>query len=275
MSWRLAARKDLRDSIRQYHLHASVVLLVVLYAGTAFVATQTFGRRTVDPTAVPAALAVLSTFLVPLLAIGFSQGVIVGMRTRGDLKLFLGLPFSRGDLVLGSFVGRLAFVWASVVAGVLVATVLALGRGAPVAFEDLLIVTGLTGVLGAVFVAIAIGISASVSTETRAGALAIGAFFLFVFQLWGTIPHVVLWIANGFGPAARIPEWVPFVTNLNPVLALWNLMGSVLETTGGFLGSVPASPPVYQTAPFAVGVLAVWIVLPLAVGYRRFDRTDL
>lgn len=276
MSWRLLADKDVRDAIRQYHLHASVLAFVVLCAGTAYVATETFGPGTgVSPDAVPSALAVLSSFLVPLVAVGFAQDVIVGMRTRGDLKLLLGMPFTRGDLVVGTFVGRIVLVWASILAGVVVATALAFGRGAPVATDALLFVTGMTGVLGAVFVAIGVGISASVSTGTRAGGLAIGAFFLFVFQLWSVLPRVALWVASGFRLPRETPEWVSFVTHLNPVLALWNVLSTALPDVGTFVGSLPASPPVYRTVPFAVLVLAAWIVLPMAVGYRRFERTDL
>ena len=275
MSWRLLARKDVGDAIRQYHLHAAVALTVLLFGGTAYVTARTFQGEPAAPGAVAGALATLGTFLVPLLAVGFSQGDVVGMRERGDLKLLLGLPFSRRDVVLGSVAGRTAVVWASLLAGVLIGTLVGLARGAGLAFDLLLIVTGMLAVLGAVFVAIAIGISSSVSTETRAGALAIGAFFLFVFQLWTQIPRFLLWLVNGFAAPRTVPTWVHVLINCNPILAAWNLLATVLPGGGAFVAEMPAVPPFYRALPFAVAVLAAWIVGPIALGYRRFDRTDL
>ena len=275
MSWRLLARKDVGDAIRQYHLHAAVALTVLLFAGTAYVTARTFRGEPAAPGAVAGALATLGTFLVPLLAVGFSQGVVVGMRERGDLKLLLGLPFSRRDVVLGSVAGRTAVVWASVLAGVLIGTLVGLARGAGLAFDLLLIVTGMLAVLGAVFVAIAVGISSSVSTETRAGALAIGAFFLFVFQLWTQIPRFLLWLVNGFAAPTTVPTWVHVLINCNPVLAAWNLLATVLPGGAAFVAEMPETPPFYRALPFAIAVLAAWIVGPMALGYRRFDRTDL
>jgi len=275
VSWRLVARKDVADAIRQYHLHLTGVVAVLLFGGTAYVTSRTFEGIGAPPGAVAGALATLGTFLVPLLAAGFSQGDVVGMRERGDLKLLLGLPFARRDVILGSVAGRTVVVWASVLFGVGAATLVALARGANVAFDFLLFATGMIGVIGAVFVAIAIGISASVSTETRAGALAIAAYFLFVFQLWNAIPMAALWAVNGFALPPSSPTWVDVVINCNPVLALWNVFAAVLPGNPSFVARLPSTPPVYRTVPFAVGVLAAWLVGPVALGARRFDRTDL
>jgi ABC-2 type transport system permease protein len=275
MSWRLVARKDVADSIRQYHLHVAGLLTVLILAGTAYTTARTFQGQPAPPEAVPGAIATVATFLVPLLAIGFSQGDVVGMRERGDLKLLLGLPFSRRDVVLGSFVGRTVFVLGALFGAVVVGTLVALARGANMAFDSLVFVTGMLGVLTAVFVAIAIGISSAVSTETRAGAASIGAFFLFVFQLWSAIPMAILWAVSGFGLPREIPTWVDVLINLNPVVACWNVLATVLPGGVSFVAQMPPSPPFYRALPFALGVLALWIAGPLALGYRRFAATDL
>ncbi len=275
MSWQLIARKDVADSIRQYHLHVAAILTVLVLAGTAYTTSRTFRGQPAPPEAVPGALATVATFLVPLLAIGFSQGDVVGMRERGDLKLLLGLPFSRRDVILGSFGGRTVVVLGALFGGLAVGTLVALARGAGMAFDSLVFVTGMLGILTAVFVAIAIGISAAVSTETRAGALSIGVYFVFVFQLWWAIPMVALWAVSGFGMPQQIPTWVDVIINLNPVLACWNVLATVLPGGVSFVATMPASPPFYRTLPFAFGILVLWIVGPLALGYRRFAGTDL
>ncbi|MHB9287743.1 ABC transporter permease subunit [Halobacteriales archaeon Cl-PHB] len=275
MSWRLVATKDVGDAIRQYHLHAAVLLFVLLFGGTAYITTEAVRYSTVDPEAVAFGLTGLGMFLVPLVAVAFAQGIVVEMRTRGDLKLLLGMPFSRRDVVLGSFAGRVVLVCAAVLAGVAVATLVALARGAPVAFDTLLAATALVCVLGVVFVALSVAISASVSTTTRSGAIAMGVFFLFAFDLWRQVPRIVLYVLNGFRFPQAVPRWVSFVVHLNPVLAFRDAMRPVLPAITGFSGDAAGTLPVYRTVPFAVLLLALWILVPLVLGVRRFQRTDL
>jgi ABC-type transport system involved in multi-copper enzyme maturation permease subunit len=275
MSWQLVARKDLRDSIRRYHLHIASILTVLILGGTAYTTSRTFRGEAAPPEAVVGAVATVATFLIPLIAVGFSQGTVVGMRERGDLKLLLGLPFSRRDVVLGAFSGRFAFLMASLLIGLGIGTVVAIARGAGMAFDTLLFVTAMLAVLTAVFVALAIGISAAVSTETRAGALAIGTYFVFVFQLWSVVPFAALWVLSGFGLPSQVPTWVHVIINVNPVVACWNVVVTLLPGGGSFVADMPASPPFYRTLPVALAVLAAWIAGPLALGYRRFAGTDL
>ena len=275
MSWQLVARKDLGDSIRRYHLHVASILTVLIIGGTAYTTSRTFRGEAAPPEAVVGAVATVATFLIPLLAIGLSQGTVVGMRERGDLKLLLGLPFSRRDVVLGAFGGRFAFVLVSLLIGLGVGTLVSVARGAGMAFDTLLFVTAMLAILTAVFVAIAIGISAAVSTETRAGALGIGTYFVFVFQLWSAVPFAVLWALNGFGLPPELPTWVHVIINVNPVVACWNVVVTILPGGASFVAEMPASPPFYRALPFALAVLAAWIAGPLALGYRRFAGTDL
>lgn len=273
MSVRLVALKDVGDSMRQYHLHTSVGILALLFGVMAYLSTDP--AQQVDGQAVPFGLASLGTFLVPLLAIGFAYGVVVGMRTRGDLKLLLGMPFSRRDVVLGSFAGRSVVVLASVFAGTALAALVALLRGAPLALDALVGAAGIVGVLGVAFVAISIAASASVSTETRASAITMGAYFLFVFDLWRQIPIAVVWLISGFELPRELPEWAIAVAHLNPVLAFRDALRPVLPEVAEMFGRVPDPIPVYRSVPVALVVLALWIVVPLAVGVARFDRTDL
>lgn len=273
MTWRLLARKDFADARRLYHLHTVVLVLVILLAGAVHVSTQPPGGT--DPGSVSLPLAMLSWFIVPVLAVAFVQGVIVGMRSRGDLKLLMGMPFSRRDVVLGSFLGRSAMVAVSLLAGFAVAVLVALVKGAPMDPAAILVTLGAATLLGTAFVAIAIAISASVSTETRSSALAIGAFFLFVFEIWGQLPAVVQYVLNGFRWATSTPEWARLFANLSPVAAYRNVVASALPEVGGMIGQVPSQLPFYRTPAFALLVLGLWVVVPLVLGYRRFDGTDL
>lgn len=273
MSWRLVALKDVGDAMRQYNLHVCVGLVVVLFGTSTYLATGP--EQTVEPDTVPWALAGIGTFLLPLLAIGFSYGTVVTMRTRGDLKLLLGMPFSRRDVVLGSFLGRSVLVAASVVAGVGVAALVALLRGAPLALDALLVVAGLLSVLGIVFVAISVAASASVSTETRASALVMGSYFLFVFELWGQLPGALVWLANGFSVPEQLPQWADVLAHLNPVMAFRDAARPVIQVDLLFGAPLPDAVPIYRTLPAAVLLLALWILVPLVLGYRRFAGTDL
>ncbi len=265
----LMARKDFRDSVRDRQLHYTGGLFLLIAAAVGYFG----GTNTSEGNQVVGFLFVGLVFLAPLVAIVLSYNDVVGKRSTGEMTVLLGLPFSRGDVVLGSFLGRYVLVAAISVASLLVTTVLSSVLGTA---PELTAVAG-AGlallVLVLAFVAISIGVSANTANTTRAGGLAFGAFLLFVVQLWNGLPGLVNLVLGRVGAEPLPSNLVNVYHNLTPQAAVRNLLGPTFGVVeGGFAGSVVGAP-LGELAGLVV--LLFWVVVPVALGYYRFGEADL
>ncbi|WP_137291204.1 ABC transporter permease subunit [Natronorubrum halophilum] len=268
----LFVREDVRDTVRERQLH----LLAGLYVLLGALVTYTNGRLSASgPELVPPLLAIFA-MLTPLLALGFFASALVEKRTTGALKVVLGLPISRGTVVLGTFLGRTLVICTAIFASFLAAVPLALLMGVTVDPVRFVTVAALLAVLGITFTALAVGVSAVVRTATRATASAFGLFVLFFFQLWTQLPRAVLYVRHGFSFPETNPEWVEFVAAVNPVAAYAHLMGGFFpDLNNGTFVQPPSDPAFYERPAFALVVLVGWIVVSVGVGYWRFRATDI
>ena len=269
MSWLVVARKEFRDASRSHTLWILTALFVLLIAGAAYVVgTALSAGPQVDATgtALVSALTGRASFFltsfVPILGLMASYASIVGERTSGSAKLLLGLPHSRRDVVLGKFVGRAAVLAAALLIGFFAGFVVMLSydRISPVNYLGFIF---LTTVLGTVYVAVGVGVSATVASRSRAAASVVG-IYIFLKVLWDTFPSVVprgiVYVVTG---SLSPPDWYGFLTALGPNVAYTNLSAGLIEREFGSLEL------------FSAAVILAWIVLPVAVGYVRFNRSDL
>jgi ABC-2 type transport system permease protein len=218
---------------------------------------------------------------VPLTAVIASYLSIAGERESGQLNILLSLPPSRRDIVLGKFLGRTAVVLGAIVIAFVVALVpsLLLYDGFPAG--SFLLTMGLTALLGLAFVGIAVGISSVSTTRTRAMAPAVGVVILFATGLWGGLITALNFIADA-GLDVSLSESVQNLLRfLSPSQAYSRLFNRLVqprltESVGG-----PATVPDISAQPFYVQdwfvflLLAAWVIVPVAVGYLRFNGADL
>lgn len=108
------ARKDAADARRSLTLLVATGTLVLATGsvlGFVWVARDIEGARravAISATAYPL------QFAVGLIAVFAGFGAVVGERTTGSIKVLLGLPPTRGDVVVGKFLGRSLVVATSV-----------------------------------------------------------------------------------------------------------------------------------------------------------------
>lgn len=220
-------------------------------------------------------------FVGTLSATVVSYNGIVGKRESGELRVLLSLPFARGEVVLGTLLGRLGVLVAVSTLTFLLATVIAVALGASVSLGHVLGALAVLSVALLAFVSIAVGISASTRTTTRAAAAAFGSFFVFLFRLWELVPLTIRFATNGLSlPRGEPPTWAVVWGQLSPLAGLRNAVAGVSDDlAAGFTGFVPtpsvASDAIYLRPWFGALVVAVWIVGPLALGLYRFGRADL
>lgn len=276
MTWQAIAWKDYRaawDSrLLRYLLYLFVA--VCLIAGYAFppftaeeVTTDRFAGFIVDA---------VGLFL-PLLAILLSYNAIVGERESGQLSLLLSLPHDRRDVVVGKLVGRGAFLALGVVAGLLVAGALVVYPFGSISVESGLSYLAymlVTLLFGGIFFGIGLAISTFTVSKQRATIGAFGIFFLFVI-VWDVVREALRFAAERLGLAdGGLPNWLLFLHGAEPGMLYDRLISAFfLNNTGGpYLG---ADAPWYLGEWVALGLFVLWVVVPLAIGYWRFEVTDL
>jgi ABC-2 type transport system permease protein len=276
MSWLVVARKDFEDAVRSRMLWAITAVFLVFTAGAVYIRKAVLG----DVPGLPDAAQFLtepSSLIIPLTALVVAYLAIAGERESGSIKLLLGLPHTRGDVVLGKLVGRTAVVTAGILVAFAGAAVTMLVLFGDVPVVNLFLLTLVTVFFGLTYVGIAIGASAFTATRSRAMALAITAFFLFQV-VWDLVPLGVYYAVEGALPTGALPAWFHFVRILNPNTAYSQAADFVFSGAGPFVPAetlVGSSVPFYVQNWFGFVLLALWLVVPVALGFWSFRRADI
>ncbi|KDE59424.1 ABC transporter [Halostagnicola sp. A56] len=281
------ARKDFSDAGRSKLLWVLVGLLVVIVA-VGYVAIWS----TIDDVSGAEVLGFLGfplQVVLPVAALIVGYMAVVGERRSGSIKLLLGLPPNRTDVVFGKLLGRTAVV----VVAVALAFVLSLVLFGSVPFVDWLAFGALTILFGVTFVGIAVGVSASVSSRGRSMALVVGVYMVLV-ALWELLTAGSYYLLYDEGPPLEPETWYLLLDQFNPIFAYTNLASSVVEgdifpfqfqyglesieayqltPAERYAGSGDA--PFFLQEWFGLVVLVVWLVVPVAIGYYRFQRAEL
>jgi ABC-2 type transport system permease protein len=299
MSTLAVTKKDFKGVRRAKTLWMVTGLLAVLAGLLAWVAGDP-GRM--DSEAAVArdlfnAIAVLLSFLLPIVVLVACYLAIAGERESGGIKFLLSLPNSRRDVFVGKFLSRTLVVTSSVLVMFLVVIVLSLVRVGTVPGVMLGIVA-LVALYGTVFVSIAVSLSAFVKTRSRAIGSAVGAYFGLIIINLGipviSVKSIVSYAHHDILGMARNPDLYNFVWYLSPFVAFQKAKNLVMplemrstmfqdsvrneaEIESAAMNGREIAPelPVYLTDEFSLVIFAFWLVVPLAIGYWRFQRADL
>lgn len=271
LRWLRLARKDVGDAMRSWSLYGTVGLFLAVGGLLGYFAGGPVAGQDAQSPVLGFTTGLL-TLLVPVVALGLTYESVAGPRSDGSLQFLLALPYSRRDVVLGTYAGRVVVLATGLGAGYLAVALAMLVHGVVVSPVTLLLVLDAAVVLGVAFVAIGVGISTAVRSTTAAGALAFVAFFL-VFFLWQSLPGLLAYLLNGFSQPPAPPSWAPVVLSLNPLVAFQVLVSSVAGSAES--ASIGFGAGAVRSLPFALAVLAGWATLPPLAGYLRFRNDDL
>jgi ABC-type transport system involved in multi-copper enzyme maturation permease subunit len=271
MSWRDVAYKDLNDASRSRTLWLLFGLMTISFAGYAAVHGR-IGEE--NFTAFAGTLAVdIVVPLLPLLGIFLGYRSIADDRADGSALLTLSLPHSRRDLLAGTLAGRTTVLLVpsltTLVAAGIIGAVL-YGTGGAVGFLWLLFATALYGLA---FVAVGVALSAATTSERWITYGASGGYLVLVF-LWSGLVSFLISFVHRFDGSVSSPDWVELLQLAQPSEAYLRLLraGLDVDVASQYVG--PDSP-VYIDWWTGLLLLALWVVVPLAVAYRRFSRGDL
>lgn len=262
------AGKEFWDRIRSLWVLAIALVFTAFALGIAYFggAQQgVVGFRSLDFTL--ASLVSLVIYLVPLIALVLGFDAVVGERERGSLDLLLSMPLTRGELLLGKYLGLAAALGFSTVAGFgAVALVLAPHMGVSgLAHYGVFIASSV--LLGCAFLSLAVLISVVAADRTRASGLAIALWFLFVLMY-----DLLLLGGLVVGADTALARLAPYLLLLNPadVFRVWNI--AALDEVAALYGLASVLPPELARPALLAGVLCAWCVLPLFFAAWRFRR---
>jgi len=281
VSWTAVAKKDFRDASQSRALWGLVVVFVAVasllaYAYAEFPTTVAESDEATVGGLVFFMASIVGLF-VSLTAIVVCYKSIAGERELGSIKLLLALPHSRRDVFVGKLVGRSAVLVAAVAVGLAVGYGIGFVMIGTVEVAPVVLFLLMTLVFTVAYVGIVVSISATTGSTSRATTLALGFFLLFEL-LWDAIPILLVYVVNGFSLPETMPDWVYLVTQIPPsssyVLSLIALMPDIADSIGTSSGAEEVDV-FYATPEIGFVILAFWLVVPLALGYYRFDGADL
>jgi Cu-processing system permease protein len=260
------ASKEFRDRLRNRWVLAvalvfAVFSLVIAYAGGA--QQGTVGLRSLEFTVT--SLVSLVIYLVPLIALLLGFDAVVGERERGSLDLLLAYPITRGELLLGKYLGlalALALAMLAGLATVGVMLVWQFGNRALFHYAGFVISALL---MGLAFLSLAVLVSVLVRDRTRASGAAIVLWFLFVLVFDLVLLGVLVATAGHYGGAI-----FPYLLLLNPtdVFRIINVFSA--NDVRSAYGLVSVVPPALSNIAVLGSVMLAWIVVPLALAKWRF-----
>ncbi|MFB6120519.1 MAG: ABC transporter permease subunit [Halobacteriaceae archaeon] len=294
-TWVDVARKDVEDAARSKMLWGFIAVFAAFVTMALPVADQLFpAAATVTPAKALSGVAMLAQLFVPGIALVAGYMAVVGERRSGSLRVLLGAPFSRRDVVAGKLAGRLLVTVLSLTVGFAVASVLVVTLyGVP----DGWAFAGFVGagvLLGATFTGLAVGGSALASSRGTAMTVTIGPFMAMVF-FWKPVVAGLYYAVTGSLPGLHAEQWYFVLKRLNPLEAFRVLASTALDER---VTAVPRFPvedvprrapleqvelanrlagpvPFYLDPWFSAVVLLAWGAVPVLLGVRHFDRSDL
>jgi len=265
------AAKEARAGVRNrwFVLYTLVfTALIAGFAGVALSASELTGQAGFGRTS--AGLLNLLLLMVPLIGLTIGAQVIVSDRQDRSLDYLLAQPISALEVFAGKFIGAAASFLLLLLIGFGGAGVVMAVRGGVGGGQNFLLLVVLTLLLGLAMLSIGIAIS-SFSRQTAA-ALGIALTLWLLFVIVGDLGIMGSSIMLGLSPEALLS-----LTMLNPLDVYKLVSVDLLHTSLDVLG--PAG--MYAVDRFGssfsylmLGLLALWIIVPLPIGYWFFKRTD-
>lgn len=275
-------RKDFVDSIRSRSIWVAFGFMSVLVLSSYWGYISSPLLQQIDRPF----LVVVGQFSLwlPLVAITIGYKSVVGERESGSIRILLGQPGTRKDIVFGTFLGRLLVLGVTVLVTIVLVTPLVFWSTGKITI--ITFVGGVVALLlyGAAWIGMTVGVSSCTTTQTQALGILIGLYAL-VDVLWQQVVVPLLSLAfTGsrslpVGPSDSLliltePTWYVYSIRLSPsrsFIAARMYVPNLLEMLlGGSTTTAPHAPNI-----FGIVVLLAWMIVPVGIGYWLFERAEL
>jgi len=270
----VVAAAELQEGLRNRWVTSAILLLALLAFSLALLGSAPIGETRASALSVTTvSLASLSVYLVPLIALMLSYDAIVGERERGTLLLLLTYPISRGQVIVGKFLGHVVIMSAAILLGYGSTGLYIAVISDPPAAEWILFAAmlGSSLLLAGVFTALGYLISVLVSSRATAAGYAIG-FWLYMVVIFDLL---LLGVVLTDSSRAVSTNWFSVIMLSNPadLYRLFNLAGS--ESAKLVTGAVGVLDGSILSSTTLLVCLCLWLLVPLAASIWIFKRHEL
>ncbi len=268
------AKKEFMDNLRSKWIMVLTIIFILLTLVMSFVQGGG-GLSSMEVTVV--GIMAIASMLVPIIAIMLGYNTITGEAESGSLLVVLSNSITRFEVLIGKFVGLGSVLSTSILLGFGIA-------GIVIMVEDSSNVAGyfifmiLTILLGLMFLSLSMCFSSLLKRTVMSLGAGIGIYF------WGMIIGTVLmgvYLATTPGSdlmsmANNMPDWMMSAMMILSPMDMYQtstMLGFSMTSlsTGGFSISLPS----YITLPRLLIVYAMWIIVPMIVGYFSFKKRDI
>ena len=273
MLWTLAL-KELRDGLRNRWIAAAIVVLGTLALALSMLGSAPTGAVKVSALDISViSLASLSVYLIPLIALMLSFDALVGEFERGTMMLLLTYPVTRWQVIMGKFLGHVLILFIAILAGyggaILIMTLLT--GGSLEGWQAYVSMMASSLLLGAVFIALGYLVSVLVRERATAAGAAIGLWLIFVV-LYDLVLFGVLLIDEGQLIGQQLFSMLMLVSPTDTYRILNLSMFDAVSQAAGIAGVASGSG---LSSLLLLGVMMLWVIVPLAVTLLVFQRREL
>jgi Cu-processing system permease protein len=270
----ILAVNEFLDGLRNRWVAAAIILLgatalALLLVGSAPTGTTRAGALDVSVVS----LTSLSVYLLPLIALLLSFDALVGEFERGTMLLLLTYPVARWQVVMGKFFGHMMILLAAVAVGyggAAVITVLFTDNGFE-GWQAYVSMMGSSLLLGAVFVALGSLVSVLVRERSTAAGAAIVLWLIFVVLY--DLALLGLLLADQEQRIGQTLFSALMLVSPSDTYRLLNLTAfDTVKQVAGIAGVAARSG---FGVSLLLGLMAAWVVVPLAATMAVFHRREL
>ncbi|WP_049915439.1 ABC transporter permease [Haloferax mucosum] len=297
MRWYPLARKEFSDLSRSKGLRLfGLVLIISSYfsiGGPAYVADA------LGPNQIIAAFQTPVTLFAGFAAILVSYRSVIGECESGSIKFVSGMPQRRYEILTGKIVGRTAALCVPLLVTFVFVSLLGVIQHGIFSLSQFVLFSLLSILYVFTIICVGTAISAVANTSLQAATASFGYYILFIlgwidllsYQVFSAITGTPV---NPLEPPAS--ELLFSIHRATPIGAYNVLTNSVLDVgnsaswvTGVIADQLPnitsnalvvglvfdGSQSAILATPLALGILALWISVPLLVSGYVFQRADL
>lgn len=270
----ILAQKEIRDGLRNRWIAAAIILLGTLAFALSILGSAPTGSvRASDLDITVISLSSLSVYLIPLIALMLSFDALVGEFERGTMMLLLTYPVTRGQVIMGKFIGHVLILFMAIFAGyggaIIIMTLLT--GGSTEGWQAYAIMMMSSLLLGAVFIALGYLMSILVRERATAVGAAIGLWLVFVV-LYDLLLFSVLLIDDGQLMSQQLFSLLMLISPTDSYRILNLSLFEGVSEAAGIAGI--ASEAGMSSAPL-IGVMVSWVIVPLTATLLMFQRREL
>jgi len=268
------AKKEFMDNLRNNWIIIMTILFIVLTLVISFVSG---GGSLGDVEITVVGLLAISSLLIPIIAIMLGYSTISGEVESRSLSVVQSYPVSREEVYFGKFIGLGGVLAISVLLGFGASGLAIFATVGGANLTGFLVFIFITILLGLIYLSLSLSFSAILKRRTTSLYAGIGLFF------WSMIiSSVITGIHLGTGgsfmdfQSGAIPDWLwsaTIILSPSDMYQSATLLGFNLRTATitGFSLAIPD----FITMTTLLTIIALWILIPLTVGYYFYKKRDI